>query len=392
MERLLCFGDSLTLGIKDVHQSDVQNRFTDLLGSDFIVIEECKPDRTPSEALCYFNACILSHYPFTYAFLMLGTEDCIKGKMPNLIPYIRYLSLAAPDARVIIAAPPILGSPYFGAEITKLSKQWTEICKDTAKKNGTLFIDSNSIIGNNKNPDGTLSQKGHEQLCDAIKQLLGKDSNHIQVPFSNKKRILVFGDSNTYGFIPRKDNKNVSLRFGDNERFTGILREKYTVIEEGLCGRRTIYRPEVMNGSLYLLDCLESHQPLNLVVLMLGTNDLLDPTITDFSKGPSKLIDIIKESVPSLPILLVCPPIIISPKGNTSFLACYRSDVLSCIREFPSIYKSLAKTKAVAFFDASAIVMPSEDDGLHLSASSHHILAKELEKVIDALFLTGKHF
>ena len=90
------------------------------------------------------------------------------------------------------------------------------------------------------------------------------------------KQILCFGDSNTYGLIPGTKD-----RYPWEVRWTGILaegiREKgFQVVEEGLCGRTTVFEDELRDnrrGVAVLPMILESHQPLEKVVLMLGTND-----------------------------------------------------------------------------------------------------------------------
>jgi lysophospholipase L1-like esterase len=88
--------------------------------------------------------------------------------------------------------------------------------------------------------------------------------------------VLCFGDSNTWGQKPDK-----SGRYGVDVRWTGRLQkqlgEQYSVIEEGLGSRTTDLeygKKPGRNGKTYLQPCLESHNPLDLVVLMLGTNDL----------------------------------------------------------------------------------------------------------------------
>ncbi len=91
------------------------------------------------------------------------------------------------------------------------------------------------------------------------------------------KKILCYGDSNTWGHIPVTGG-----RYGDDVRWTGVLQaalgEGYRVIEEGLNGRTTVHDDPIegvyKNGKHYLIPCLESHRPLDLVIMMLGTNDL----------------------------------------------------------------------------------------------------------------------
>ena len=96
------------------------------------------------------------------------------------------------------------------------------------------------------------------------------------------KNILCFGDSNTYGYNPVTKG-----RFPDNIRWTGRLKCKvekynYSVIEEGLVGRTTVFEDSVRTGrkgSDFLIPLLESHFPVDTVILMLGTNDCIDPHI-----------------------------------------------------------------------------------------------------------------
>ena len=90
------------------------------------------------------------------------------------------------------------------------------------------------------------------------------------------KQILCFGDSNTYGLIPATKD-----RYDWNTRWTGILSKKiekngYRVVEEGLCGRTTIFEDATRKGrkgANLLPIILETHKPIDTVVLMLGTND-----------------------------------------------------------------------------------------------------------------------
>ena len=93
------------------------------------------------------------------------------------------------------------------------------------------------------------------------------------------KRIVCFGDSNTFGHNPLDGS-----RLPRDQRWTGILSdllgEEYEIIEEGLCGRTTVREcPESpwVSGLPYLTPCVLSHQPFDLLILMLGTNDLQVP-------------------------------------------------------------------------------------------------------------------
>jgi lysophospholipase L1-like esterase len=91
------------------------------------------------------------------------------------------------------------------------------------------------------------------------------------------KTILCYGDSLTWGFNPK-----TKKRMGEKERWTGVLKinlgQDYHIIEEELNGRTTVwddpFNGGYKNGMEYLIPCLGSHKPLDLVILFLGTNDL----------------------------------------------------------------------------------------------------------------------
>ena len=90
------------------------------------------------------------------------------------------------------------------------------------------------------------------------------------------KTILCYGDSNTYGYNPSN-----GFRYPENVRWTGRLQsalgEGYKIIEEGCNGRTTIFDDPLegwKNGLGYLRPCLNSHKPVDIVIMMLGSNDL----------------------------------------------------------------------------------------------------------------------
>ena len=128
------------------------------------------------------------------------------------------------------------------------------------------------------------------------------------------KQILCFGDSNTYGLIPGTANQ----RYGWGTRWTSILDDKvrtkgYRVIEEGLCGRTTVFDEPFCTerrGTEMLPAILESHRPEDTIVLMLGTNDcksVYSATPEVIGQGIEQLLDQINTVNPDAKILLVSP-------------------------------------------------------------------------------------
>jgi lysophospholipase L1-like esterase len=137
------------------------------------------------------------------------------------------------------------------------------------------------------------------------------------------KTILCFGDSNTWGCRPLTSLENIP-RYGPDVRWGSVLRtslgEGYWVIEEGLNGRTTVWADpvegEYKSGKSYLTACLESHAPLDLVTILLGTNDLkhrFGLSAWDIAACAGVLVQIVQSSAfgpnGSAPrVLLICPP------------------------------------------------------------------------------------
>lgn len=206
------------------------------------------------------------------------------------------------------------------------------------------------------------------------------------------KRILCYGDSNTFGYDPVTGN-----RYPSHVRWTGRLQEllgaEYCVVEEGCNGRTTCFtdpQEEWKNGLYYLKPCLNSQKPLDVVIMMLGTNDLktmYHASPEKIAQGAALLVDEIlsftKEKQGYQPdIVLVSPPEIGSDIVNSSFQESFDSSAVWRSKELPELYKKIAGEKGCIFLNAAAHVNPSEADSLHLMPDAHEILAKKLAQII----------
>lgn len=209
------------------------------------------------------------------------------------------------------------------------------------------------------------------------------------------KTILCYGDSNTYGYIPEN-----GLRYPADVRWTGCLQNalgaEYRIIEEGCNGRTTVHDDPIdgwKNGISYLMPCLYSHKPVDIIILMLGSNDMkvnFNATADDAANGVARIIDIMKSFtldrqgyVPQ--IILVSPPVISEAVLKGPFVGTFDEKSVSESRRFSSCYRNVADEKACIFADAAMVIEPSEVDGLHLSADSHSKLADALSKIIKSL-------
>ena len=208
------------------------------------------------------------------------------------------------------------------------------------------------------------------------------------------KTVLCFGDSNTYGRNPL-----TKKRFERDVRWPGVMQnilgDEYHIIEEGLNGRTTVWddpvRPgyQKRNGAIYLLPCLESHCPIDLVTIMLGTNDckaMFSVTTYDIAESMGRLVEITLGSKCGLDdkppeVLVISPP----PLGNmTEYAETYGGGVEKSKR-FAAFYKKVAERYGVHFFDAGSVIGSSSVDGLHFDADDHPKLGKALAECVSGI-------
>jgi len=194
--------------------------------------------------------------------------------------------------------------------------------------------------------------------------------------------ILCFGDSNTWGYVAGKGS-----RYPRETRWPGVLARElgdgFAVIEEGQNGRTTVWDDPVeghKNGRAYLVPCLESHAPLDLVVLMLGTNDLKQRfSVPPFDIGWSarSLLEAIGRSAAGRDgappaALLVAPP----PLGRLSEFAEMFAGGFEKSRKLALHYRTAAAAFGADFLDAGTVASVSDVDGVHLDAAGHEALGR----------------
>ncbi|MCX7708365.1 MAG: SGNH/GDSL hydrolase family protein [Clostridia bacterium] len=211
------------------------------------------------------------------------------------------------------------------------------------------------------------------------------------------KNILCFGDSNTWGYDARTES-----RFPPDVRWPGVLRlalgEGYHIIEEGLCGRTTVWDDPIegyKNGKEYLIPCLETHKPLDLVIIMLGTNDLkkrFSLSASDIAAGAGVLVDAVNKSgagkngeAPK--VLLVSPPEV-GDIGNSRFDEMFGfENCVAISKNFSKHFKRITEYYGCTFLDAAPIVIPSPIDAIHFDASEHKKLGEEIARMVKAIQL-----
>ena len=219
-----------------------------------------------------------------------------------------------------------------------------------------------------------------------------------------KKTILCYGNSNTWGYVPRKANDaNLPIeRYKKNERWSGILQSSlgndFEVVEEGLNSRTTNINykyPPDRNGKTYLPPCLYSHAPIELVILSLGANDLkpeFNRSAADICAGLSELIEIIQSSnygrgmqqAPRILILSQPIPLPISTNFIDKSESTIFADITKKAKALIPLYANLAKEKGCFFLDVAREIDVSNIDGMHLDKESHKKLAQLITEKIKA--------
>ncbi len=211
-----------------------------------------------------------------------------------------------------------------------------------------------------------------------------------------KKHIVCFGDSNTHGY-KAADNG----RYNEDERWTCLLQKKlgksFLVLEEGLSGRTTCFDDPIqegLSGLDYLYPCLMSHEPVDLLMIMLGTND----TKERFSVSPAciglglkRLIERAKAATNAWadgkPHILVIVPKAIDKRYEDTPVALTMG--WGCAEKSEGLaeeYKKIADLTGCAFFDANTVV--SENNGfdyMHLTEEGHVQLSDALAELVPEL-------
>lgn len=210
------------------------------------------------------------------------------------------------------------------------------------------------------------------------------------------KTILCYGDSNTYG---SSTDGRPSGRYGPTERYTGVIRAElgndWFLIEEGLGGRTTVTDDPVegveRNGRTYLKPCLHSHKPLDIVTIMLGTNDLkarFNKDSAEIARGMQALIEDTKlygadgNGTPP-EILIISPPAILRETPGIHRL--FNATGHDISKELPQEYKRVADQMGVHFLDANDHIASSPYDGIHFDLDAHTSLGKAIAEKVKAI-------
>lgn len=212
----------------------------------------------------------------------------------------------------------------------------------------------------------------------------------------SERTILCFGDSNTHGTCPMRGPGDIR-RHPRGTRWPSRMAEKLGdgvhVIEEGHPGRTTVHPDPIegvhKNGFAVLPAILESHRPLDLVIVMLGTNDLkmrFSVPAEDIARSLEKLVLTIRaaECGPGLgepKLMLVAPP----PVEERGWLGTMFAGGAEKSQGLARLYRALAEAHGAAFLDAGQVIAVDPTDGIHFDAEAHRALGDAMAEAVGPL-------
>ena len=198
------------------------------------------------------------------------------------------------------------------------------------------------------------------------------------------KTILCFGDSNTYGYVPGTEGERYAAAIRWPRRLAALLGEEYDVVEEGLNGRTTAFRDNLEPyrcGLDTILPCVLSHEPVDLLIVMLGTNDTKDRyhvKAEEIGFGLEELVMKVsgyyqfRAHKPQL--LLVAPAPLGDMRDGVEFSEASRAKSL----RLSEIFAGVAERFGCAFLNAGAVVQELGCDSIHFTPEDHRLLAQAL--------------
>jgi lysophospholipase L1-like esterase len=207
------------------------------------------------------------------------------------------------------------------------------------------------------------------------------------------KTVLCFGDSNTWGYVPGSDGERFSPEIRWPRRLARALGDEWEVIAEGLNGRTATMDSPVAdgrNGLTYLMPCLHSHMPLDLVVIYLGTNDAGDryslPAET-VAYAVGRLVRVVRTSeagpdYAAPEVLVVCPPPFgqLDPEGSFA-------NAGAKSRQLGRWFAEVCRELGCELIDLDGTASYSDLDGIHLDAGGQAAVAAAVEERLRRMFV-----
>lgn len=207
---------------------------------------------------------------------------------------------------------------------------------------------------------------------------------------NTEKRILCYGDSITWGYNPVN-----GTRFSYEDTWPGVMEKSlgsgYRIIVEALVARTTCfdipYAPD-RNGSKYLPMLMESHSPLDMIIIMLGINDLMHLSGKTADESAWGLLSLVRISLTPLfggtppKLLIIAPPV---PGEMSEFSLQGFGGKEEEIRKLPHAQKIVAEAAFCEFMDSNDFIKVESADGLHPMPEQYKILGEAVAERVRKL-------
>jgi len=209
------------------------------------------------------------------------------------------------------------------------------------------------------------------------------------------KTVLIFGDSNSWGWNPGNDLVKPIERWDDSVRWPGVMQKElgsdFKVLVDGLNGRTTVWDDPIREyrcGKDQIIPSMDAAAPIDLLIIFIGANDLkvrFSVSAQDIASGAALLVrkalaqgEAFAGGRPK--VILIAPPPL-GPVSKGVYKEMFGGNEEKS-KQLGSYYKAVAKTMGVDYIDAGSIVKSSDIDGLHLDADQHEILGKTMADVV----------
>ncbi|MFA5158474.1 MAG: GDSL-type esterase/lipase family protein [Patescibacteria group bacterium] len=201
------------------------------------------------------------------------------------------------------------------------------------------------------------------------------------------KIVVCYGDSNTWGHNPLDES-----RYPANIRWVGVLQERlgneFNVINEGLNGRTFVAQePEkpYKAGLPVLKSILETNRPIDVMTIMLGTNDLKSTyhlSIENIIDHLRRTIEFIKKETKDnqTKILIICPAPVVNPIGKKIDPRLLNAPEIS--EQLPQFFEKVAKQSGCLYLDAGKFISLETTDGYHFAPEHHKILGEKVAEIL----------
>lgn len=202
------------------------------------------------------------------------------------------------------------------------------------------------------------------------------------------KRILIYGDSNTFGIAPMRgleDSPVLARRERWGDKLADALGSDFDVVIQGLPGRTTVFDDPVegihLNGLRILPAIIHSHKPIDLLIIALGTNDQKQKFglgAIDIALGVTRLVREAALSGEVAATAAICPP----PLEISGELGDIFDGAPARGRDLPRLMERSVKRQGAAFLDAGQHIHVDPLDGVHWSKEAHATLGAKVAEMV----------